>query len=90
MEKSIRDLDLSEEQKGNMSSFLDDKRAIIKYGDLKEHDFDRITELGSGNGGVVLKVKHMPSGIIMARKVRAVNGVRVQPVFSGYHGGVDC
>ncbi len=52
-----------------MSSFLEDKRAIIRFGDLKEHDFERITELGSGNGGVVLKVKHTPSGITMARKV---------------------
>ncbi|XP_064390512.1 dual specificity mitogen-activated protein kinase kinase 1-like [Halichondria panicea] len=69
IEKSISSLELSEEQKGNMSSFLEDKRAIIRFGDLKEHDFERITELGSGNGGVVLKVKHTPSGITMARKI---------------------
>ncbi len=77
IEKSISSLELSEEQKGNMSSFLDDKRSIIRFGDLKEHDFERITELGSGNGGVVLKVKHTPSGIIMARKVGNLHGIYI-------------
>lgn len=28
-----------------------------------------MSDLGFGNGGVVMKVKHKPSGIIMARKV---------------------
>ena len=69
MQKSLSNLELSEEQKSNMSSFLDNKRSIIKYGELKEQDFVRITELGYGNGGVVWKVEHTPSGIVMARKV---------------------
>jgi len=69
MEKNMASLELSEEQRGNMSSFLDEKKAIIRYGDLKEGDFERVVELGSGNGGVVLKVKHTPLGITMARKV---------------------
>lgn len=69
IEKSLSALDLSDDQKENMTSFLKEKRMIINFGDLKEQDFERITELGSGNGGVVLKVKHTPSGITMARKV---------------------
>ncbi len=69
IETSLAALELSDDQKENMTSFLKEKRVIIRSGDLKEQDFERITELGSGNGGVVLKVKHIPSGIAMARKV---------------------
>lgn len=38
-------------------------------GELKDDDFERISELGAGNGGVVTKVQHKPSGLVMARKV---------------------
>ena len=38
-------------------------------GEFTSDEFEKISELGSGNGGVVLKVKHKPSGVIMARKV---------------------
>lgn len=69
MEKALAELELSDDQKENMITFLKEKRIIIRFGDLKEQDFERITELGSGNGGVVLKVKHIPSKITMARKV---------------------
>lgn len=33
------------------------------------NNFDQMEELGAGNGGVVTKVKHKFSGIIMARKM---------------------
>lgn len=69
IQKSLSSLELSEEQRSNMSSFLDDKMNLIKYGELKEGDFVRVIELGYGNGGVVWKVQHTPSGISMARKV---------------------
>ena len=39
-------------------------------GELKDDDFEKICELGAGNGGVVFKVSHKPSGLIMARKVQ--------------------
>ena len=67
--KAISELDLSEEQRANMDAFLDQKREIIRHGELKETHFSRLAELGYGNGGVVLKVEHKSSGIIMARKV---------------------
>ena len=38
-------------------------------GTLNEGQLARLDELGHGNGGIVLKVEHKPSGIIMARKV---------------------
>ena len=36
---------------------------------MKDEDFEKLFELGAGNGGVVAKVRHKPSGTIMARKV---------------------
>ena len=60
---------LNDEQRASMMKFLEDKKKIIQHGELKEGDFVRLAELGYGNGGVVLKVEHKPSHIIMARKV---------------------
>ncbi|KAI1345067.1 MAP kinase [Xylariaceae sp. FL0016] len=37
--------------------------------DLRQEDLEIIKELGSGNGGTVSKVKHLPTGTTMARKV---------------------
>ena len=37
--------------------------------DLKPEDIEIVKELGSGNGGTVSKVKHLPTGTTMARKV---------------------
>lgn len=41
-------------------------------GELIDEDFEKLGELGVGNGGVVAKVLHKPSGLIMARKVSKV------------------
>lgn len=40
-----------------------------KVGELTADVFDKIGELGAGNGGVVMKVLHRPTGLVMARKV---------------------
>jgi mitogen-activated protein kinase kinase 1 len=37
--------------------------------ELREEDVEKIVELGYGNGGVVDKVRHIPTGIVMARKL---------------------
>lgn len=60
---------LTEEQKVNMFQVLEEKEKIVEQGEMKEQQFVRIAELGFGNGGVVLKVEHKPTGIIMARKM---------------------
>lgn len=52
-----------------MFQVLEEKEKIVEQGEMKEQQFVRIAELGFGNGGVVLKVEHKPTGIIMARKV---------------------
>ena len=62
--------ELTEEQRKNLMDFLEQKRKIINHGELRDLHFERLDELGFGNGGVVLKVEHSPSGLVMARKVR--------------------
>lgn len=53
-----------------MEEFLRRKRTVAEAGSWKENDFIKLEELGFGNGGMVLKVKHRETGIVMARKVR--------------------
>ena len=59
-----------------MTVFMDKKKEIVKHGELKDIQFERLAELGYGNGGVVLKVRHKPSGMIMARKVCIISNDR--------------
>lgn len=66
LQKKLEELELDEQQKNRLEAFLTQK---AKVGELKDDDFDKICELGAGNGGVVTKVRHKPSGLIMARKV---------------------
>lgn len=70
LKKILEELDLDEQQKKRLEAFLTQK---AKVGELKDDDFHRICELGAGNGGVVNKECHKPSGIIMARKVSLCN-----------------
>ncbi|XP_030015820.1 dual specificity mitogen-activated protein kinase kinase 2b isoform X1 [Sphaeramia orbicularis] len=66
LKRVLEELDLDEQQKKRLEAFLTQK---AKVGELKDDDFHRICELGAGNGGVVNKECHRPSGIIMARKL---------------------
>jgi len=47
-----------------------DLKAEVPKLDLKNSDFRNLAELGQGNGGSVVKVEHIPTGTIMAKKVR--------------------
>ena len=62
--------DISDEQRKRLEEFYSRKARI---GDMKDEDFEKLFELGAGNGGVVAKVRHKPSGTIMARKVSLYN-----------------
>ncbi|KAF3834951.1 hypothetical protein F7725_027509 [Dissostichus mawsoni] len=64
--KKLGELDLDEQQRKRLEAFLTQKAQV---GELKDEDFDPICELGAGNGGVVNKVRHKPSGLVMARKL---------------------
>lgn len=57
---------MDEEQRERLMTFLAEKRKIEN---LSTEDFEKLDELGAGNGGVVTKVLHKPTGLIMARKV---------------------
>lgn len=66
LQKKLEELELDEQQRKRLEAFLTQKQ---KVGELKDDDFEKISELGAGNGGVVFKVSHKPSGLVMARKV---------------------
>jgi len=52
----------------NTLAKLDLKAEVPKL-DLKNSDLKKLSELGQGNGGSVVKVEHIPSGTIMAMKI---------------------
>nr|XP_033775453.1 dual specificity mitogen-activated protein kinase kinase 1 isoform X2 [Geotrypetes seraphini] len=66
LQKKLEELELDEQQRKRLEAFLTQKQ---KVGELKDDDFEKVSELGAGNGGVVFKVSHKPSGLIMARKL---------------------
>ncbi|KAG6840563.1 hypothetical protein C0991_005839 [Blastosporella zonata] len=43
--------------------------APVEITDLKNADLKDLAELGQGNGGSVMKVEHVPSGTVMAKKI---------------------
>ncbi|KAF5378461.1 hypothetical protein D9615_007069 [Tricholomella constricta] len=43
--------------------------APVEISDLKNADLRNLAELGQGNGGSVMKVEHVPSGTVMAKKI---------------------
>jgi mitogen-activated protein kinase kinase 1 len=64
--QKLKELDIDDQQRQRLEAFLTQKQ---KVGELTVDVFDKIGELGAGNGGVVMKVRHLPTGLIMARKV---------------------
>lgn len=70
LQQLIGDLSLeniNQDQKARLEEFLRDKNKIT--GELKSDDFERLQELGKGNGGVVNKEIHKPTNLVMARKL---------------------
>lgn len=59
-------MEIDEAQKKRLETFISQKQ---KLGELKDDDFEYQGDLGTGNGGVVTKVLHKPTGLVMARKV---------------------
>ncbi|XP_053405234.1 dual specificity mitogen-activated protein kinase kinase 1-like isoform X4 [Mercenaria mercenaria] len=64
--QKLKELDIDDQQRQRLEIFLTQKQ---KVGELTVDVFDKIGELGAGNGGVVMKVRHLPTGLIMARKL---------------------
>ena len=67
---SIEDLvisDVDDEQRKRLEFFFAQKKQL---GELKsEEDFEKISELGAGNGGVVHCVRHTATGTVIAKKM---------------------
>merc|ERR1719266_964476 len=60
-------IDVEPEQRRRLEFFLNQKKQL---GELKsEEDFEKISELGAGNGGVVHCVRHLATGTIIAKKM---------------------
>jgi len=66
LQKKLNELDLDDQQRERLESFLTLKQ---KVGELSGDDFEKLGELGAGNGGVVWQVQHKPSELVMARKL---------------------
>nr|XP_054755719.1 dual specificity mitogen-activated protein kinase kinase 1-like [Lytechinus pictus] len=67
--KKLNNLDLNGPQRKRLEEFLTNKKKVMEIGELTNDQFDVLKELGAGNGGVVTKVKHKASSMIMARKL---------------------
>ncbi|KAI5722245.1 hypothetical protein M8J76_005817 [Diaphorina citri] len=68
LQEKLEELGMDESQRKRMEFFLCQKEKITGK-ELSDSDFEKLGELGAGNGGVVMKVKHCASGLIMARKL---------------------
>ena len=66
LHKTLEGMDIDEGQRRRLETFISQKQ---KLGELKDDDFEYQGDLGTGNGGVVTKVLHKPTGLVMARKV---------------------
>ncbi|KAK4337319.1 hypothetical protein RND71_043605 [Anisodus tanguticus] len=66
LQKTLEKLDINDEQKTRLKEFLLQK---AKVKELNSEDLKNLGEIGCGNGGVVTKVVHKPTGLIMARKL---------------------
>lgn len=64
--QTLRDLEVDQHAMNRLKTFLTQKKQM---GEVREEDFIKLGELGSGNGGVVMKVRHKPSNLLMARKI---------------------
>lgn len=82
LQQKLKELDLNDEQRERLESFLTQKEQV---GELCAEDFEKLGELGAGNGGVVLKVLHVKLGLIMARKVRWFDYFWLTPESSTKH-----
>jgi hypothetical protein len=60
--------------RSNYQSALTQQLEALSLGQatMKAEDLREIGDLGSGNGGSVKKVTHLPTGTTMAKKVRTV------------------
>ncbi|XP_035232961.1 dual specificity mitogen-activated protein kinase kinase dSOR1-like, partial [Stegodyphus dumicola] len=66
LQKTLDGLDLDDQQRKRLENFLSQKQRV---GELSVDDLENLGELGAGNGGVVTKVLHKRSNLVLARKL---------------------
>jgi len=66
LQEKLKELDLDETQRRRLEHFLTQKQQV---GELSGDECEKLGELGAGNGGVVTKILHKPTKLIMARKL---------------------
>lgn len=66
LDSQLRQLSLSGTQVQRMNEWISQKKQI---GELSEEVLERISDLGHGNGGVVHKMRHRKTNVILARKL---------------------
>lgn len=66
LQEKLKEMDLDDQQRERLEQFFTQKQ---KVGELSQDNFEKLGELGAGNGGVVWKVLHKNSETIMARKL---------------------
>lgn len=64
--KILDELNVDETAVNRLKIFLSQKE---KMGEIRDEDLEKLGELGSGNGGVVMRVRHRPTQLIMACKM---------------------
>ena len=64
--EKLADLQISPTEREQLEDFLKHKKELPV---LSSSDLEQMSVLGSGNSGVVTKVKHTRTNIVMARKV---------------------
>ncbi|KAL5259636.1 hypothetical protein ACHWQZ_G009924 [Mnemiopsis leidyi] len=67
LKEAVEEAEITSDQRARMNEFFNQKALLGS--EMSDEDFEKIHELGAGNGGVVSKVRHLKSGIIMARKL---------------------
>ena len=79
--KKMDELELDTLQRERLEAFLAEKR---KIGELNAEDFDKLAELGAGNGGVVTKVLHKPFLVIKDIIMTALILLKITYVFANF------
>lgn len=64
--QTLEELNVDENAMNRLKNFLSQRE---KMGGIIDVDLEKLSELGSGNGGVVMKVRHKPTQLIMALKI---------------------
>nr|UCK81528.1 dual specificity mitogen-activated protein kinase kinase 1 [Arenicola marina] len=66
LQEKLQEMEIDDTQRERLQQFWIQKKTV---GELAPEELEKMGELGAGNGGVVWRVKHKPSGQIMARKL---------------------